>query len=225
MKVSTWFAAVLACVLTACASGGDAMMSGDRAACLEPGASVAPDVVVHDPDSFRSAMQSLLRVVGAPDTLAAGVWDDDGEPGIRVVDSANVPPPIHEALTRELERSLRLPVDSGGIMLTAYVTAEGDAEIDMRRNVLCRPELINRPELTRALTRAQRRLMVNAQVLLTLWIDETGTPVRVEVGQSSGDDNIDAIAIGVGYVARFLPAMSNGRPLPVRMSWPIVFTH
>jgi protein TonB len=91
-----------------------------------------------------------------------------------------------------------------------------------------RPELLNAPEVMRALTRAYPPLLRDAGVggttVMWFFIDETGTVVRTQLSKSSGFSALDEAADRVADVMKFSPAMNRDRRVQVWVEIPIVFT-
>lgn len=89
------------------------------------------------------------------------------------------------------------------------------------------PQLLNRDEVLRNLRRfypeLERRAGREADVIVTIHIDQSGVVGSVDVVNSAGK-SFDEAAQKVSRLMRFSPAIGlNGRPVPVRMPQPIQF--
>lgn len=89
------------------------------------------------------------------------------------------------------------------------------------------PQLLNRDEVLRNLRRfypeAERRAGREADVIVTIHIDQSGSVGSVDV-VNSGGKLFDEAAQKVGQLMRFSPAVGlNGKPVPVRLPQPIQF--
>jgi len=58
---------------------------------------------------------------------------------------------------------------------------------------------------------------------ITICVSATGTVDSVRVSKSSGFARLDQAAVGIGWEARFKPAMKQGEPVPACMSYRIRF--
>jgi protein TonB len=91
-----------------------------------------------------------------------------------------------------------------------------------------RPELLNAPEVQRALVRAYPPLLRDAGIggttVIWFFIDETGAVVRTQISKSSGHDALDEVATKVADVMKFSPALNRDRKVKVWVEIPIVFT-
>jgi TonB family protein len=68
---------------------------------------------------------------------------------------------------------------------------------------------------------------VQGDVLLHLFIDSTGVPVAdsTRVTSSSGVLALDSAALAGAATLRFVPARRGGVPVPVALSFPVMFRH
>jgi len=68
---------------------------------------------------------------------------------------------------------------------------------------------------------------VQGDVLLHLFIDSTGVPVAdsTRVASSSGVPALDSAALAGAAALRFAPALRGGVPVPVALSFPVMFRH
>jgi hypothetical protein len=92
----------------------------------------------------------------------------------------------------------------------------------------CRPELLNRSELNAVITREYGALLrrtpglpESMQIIMHIYVDSTGMPVRVQADRSSGRYEVDALAHSAAMQARFIPAYFNRKPVTVVVSIPI----
>ncbi len=83
------------------------------------------------------------------------------------------------------------------------------------------PTLANREEITEALRAVGSGL--DANVVLLVNVDQNGRALRVRIGQSSGDEGLDAAAVWVGERMRFEPAMHDGKPVAALVKVPVTF--
>lgn len=90
------------------------------------------------------------------------------------------------------------------------------------------PWLKNTREVERALQReyptALRSAGIGAQVLIWLFIDETGKVQQTVLKTSSGFDSVDAAAMRVATLMEFTPALNRDRNVPVWVAVPVDFT-
>lgn len=91
-----------------------------------------------------------------------------------------------------------------------------------------RPELRNRPVVQRALADNYPPLLrdagIGGETLMWVHIDETGVVKRSQVHTSSGYPALDSAAVQVTRSMAFAPAQDEGKPIPVWIAIPIVFT-
>lgn len=87
----------------------------------------------------------------------------------------------------------------------------------------CRPALINQSRVADELRDAQSSLRTGGTVLINILIDETGVPQDVVVATSSGNVRVDAVAVDMGRVMRFSPAVENGVATMAWVQMPIQF--
>jgi protein TonB len=91
-----------------------------------------------------------------------------------------------------------------------------------------RPDIKNRPEVTKALENEYPPLLRDAGIggTVNMWffIDENGVVQRTQVQDSSGHPALDAAAERVANVFRFTPALNKDKRVPVWISVPITFT-
>ncbi|MEX1183234.1 MAG: TonB family protein [Gemmatimonadota bacterium] len=90
------------------------------------------------------------------------------------------------------------------------------------------PELRNRAEVERALSRNYPPLLRDAGIggspRLWFFIDEDGRVANTLLKASSGYPDLDEAARKVAEVMRFSPALNLGRPVPVWVEIPILFS-
>lgn len=89
------------------------------------------------------------------------------------------------------------------------------------------PWLKNTREIARALQReyptALRSAGIGAQVLIWLFIDDTGKVQQTVLKMSSGFDSLDAAAMRVAMLMEFSPALNRDRHVPVWVAVPVDF--
>lgn len=90
-----------------------------------------------------------------------------------------------------------------------------------------RPELLNIPDVQRALTRNYPPLLRDAGIggttVMWFFIDETGAVVRTQVSRSSGHEALDNAAARVAEVMKFSPALNRDQKVRVWVEIPIMF--
>lgn len=91
-----------------------------------------------------------------------------------------------------------------------------------------RPELLNAPEVQRALVRSYPPLLRDAGVggttVMWFFIDENGAVLKTQLSKTSGQDALDDAAAEVARVMKFSPALNRDRRVQVWVEIPIVFT-
>jgi TonB family protein len=89
------------------------------------------------------------------------------------------------------------------------------------------PALRNGPEVTAAIQRVYPPHLAEAgiggEAVLRLWLDEEGRVARSIVSVSSGNSELDALALRVSREMRFRPARNRGDAVRVIVQIPIVF--
>ena len=89
------------------------------------------------------------------------------------------------------------------------------------------PRLINVDEVVRILQERYpldlREEGIGGVVLLWVFVDETGSPTRLQLRRSSGYDGLDQAAQSVGRRMRFRPALNQDRPVGVWVAQQIRF--
>jgi TonB family protein len=90
------------------------------------------------------------------------------------------------------------------------------------------PELKNRPEFGRLLERRYPPMLrdagVGGTVLLWVYVDESGRARNTRVTQSSGYEQLDALAQELMLeAARFFPALNRDQKVPVWIQMPVTF--
>jgi TonB family protein len=117
----------------------------------------------------------------------------------------------------------------GGLALAGCIDESGarraiDAMLPSGARPDVMPRLLN--ETSRFVyPRSQYEARVNGDVLLRLWIDTTGLPVRdsTMVQEHAAHAAFDNAAIAGATQLRFSPAMDNGRPVAVSVLLPVQF--
>jgi TonB family protein len=87
----------------------------------------------------------------------------------------------------------------------------------------CRPVLINHARVADELRDAQSSLQSGGSVLVNILVDEAGVPADIQVVSSSGNVRLDALAVDMGRVMRFSPAVESGVVTPAWVQIPIEF--
>ena len=90
-----------------------------------------------------------------------------------------------------------------------------------------RPDLINQPEVERALEREYPPILrdagIGGRVTVHFFIDEEGTVQNTLVAETSGHASLDQAALRVANVFRFTPALNLDKVVPVWIALPIQF--
>ncbi|MEZ4415006.1 MAG: TonB family protein [Gemmatimonadota bacterium] len=90
-----------------------------------------------------------------------------------------------------------------------------------------KPDLKNRSEVQRALTREYPPLLRDAGIggTVNVWffIDENGRVLRTQVQQSSGHKALDDAALKVASIMEFTPALNRDKRVQVWVAFPITF--
>jgi protein TonB len=90
------------------------------------------------------------------------------------------------------------------------------------------PDLLNRPEMERAIVRNYPPLLRDAGIggssTVHFFIDENGRVLKRQMSTSSGYQALDEAAMAVAEVMRFSPALNRDRRVQVWVAIPIVFT-
>ncbi|MEZ4423204.1 MAG: energy transducer TonB [Gemmatimonadota bacterium] len=90
-----------------------------------------------------------------------------------------------------------------------------------------RPDLKNRSDVQRALTREYPPLLRDAGIggTVNVWffIDENGRVLRTQVQQSSGHKALDDAALKVASIMEFTPALNRDKRVQVWVAFPITF--
>ncbi len=86
------------------------------------------------------------------------------------------------------------------------------------------PRMLNR-EVPFVYPRAQFDARLNGDVLLRLWIDTSGTPLRdsTKVQEHAVHAAFDSAAMAGATTLQFSPAMQGGRPVAVSVLLPVQF--
>jgi TonB family protein len=90
-----------------------------------------------------------------------------------------------------------------------------------------RPDLLNRDEVGKELIKRYppdlRKQALGAEVIVRILLDERGRGVRREVANTSGSCTADLAALEVAKIARFKPALLNGKPVRAWVQLPLIF--
>jgi TonB family protein len=93
--------------------------------------------------------------------------------------------------------------------------------------LMVRPEIHNRREIKRFLDQRYAPVLratgATGVVQVLFWIDESGIAQRAKVAVSSGSDVLDRLAMEVGQIAQFRPALRLGEPVRVQVVMPVRF--
>lgn len=93
--------------------------------------------------------------------------------------------------------------------------------------MMVKPEIRNRSEVSRFLERHYQPILrktgATGVVMLAVWIDEEGKAQRAEVMNSSGHAELDEAALLLTDVIRFSPAIHMGKPVKVKVEFPVRF--
>ncbi|MFC1662342.1 energy transducer TonB, partial [Gemmatimonadota bacterium] len=137
----------------------------------------------------------------------------------------SVHPEPRESNLDPTEPSVELPPPSGDKAAPGEVRPVENAPTFTPYTV--QPDVTNREEVVAAFEREYPPLLrdagIGGQVLVWLFIDETGTVQRLQVAESSGHEALDDAALRVAGVAEFTPAENEGSPVPVWISLPFTF--
>ena len=173
-------------------------------------------------DSARAA-DILVPLIPPGDTTHAWLWDGAREP-LMSIDTVSIPDSTaREQAEERLLELARLSGDDRWRATETYRDESGVVHFTARPVSMCRPVIDNQDELVGALMRAQSQIMRNGSVILHILVDTAGVPAEVRIDRSSGNDFLDAAAVGVGYVARFTPAFREGERVQVWAQLPITF--
>lgn len=89
------------------------------------------------------------------------------------------------------------------------------------------PRMTNVREVQSALQREYPALLrdagIGGRVLIWLFIDEEGVVQETRLRESSGHAQLDAAALAVAGISEFIPAMKEGKNVPVWISLPSTF--
>ena len=127
---------------------------------------------------------------------------------------------VHPARTAA-QRASSDPVMAGD-------TIPASATIVDAKDLAVMPELRNRSEISRLLTRLYPRALREegrtGRVTVTLVVDPAGVPRLVTVTGSSGIPEFDDASLRVTRAMRFSPPVLNGSPVWVRLLLPVEFS-
>ncbi len=170
-----------------------------------------------------------LEVLG--DTISG--WSDDGGtyrldglPGERWVVRATHPG------YRSMDEEVVLP-EEGGLELDIPLeklpgpTPEPLEGFEPFRVTYTLPVLLNTEDVTSAIQRryppglAEQRF--DRQAVLRLWLDEQGRVARSTLYRSSGQSQLDVLALSAGRLMRFSPAAAGDQPVRVIVLMPVRF--
>ena len=90
------------------------------------------------------------------------------------------------------------------------------------------PALLNADAVRKALERNYPALLrdagIGGKAVVWLYIDETGSVVRAQIKESSGQGALDDVALKVAPLMRFSPAKNRDQAVKVMVAVPVVFT-
>jgi protein TonB len=90
-----------------------------------------------------------------------------------------------------------------------------------------RPELLNAPEVQRAMQEAHPPMLrdagISGTVMVFFFIDEGGRVANAVLADSSGHTQLDQAALDVARVYRFKPAMNRNQVVPAWVMFPLTF--
>jgi protein TonB len=141
---------------------------------------------------------------------------------------AEIPPPVLGSLTISAAdyTGEGLPGGFGGIDRADTTAAPLESGPTFTPYTVA-PWLKNTQQVARALQReypsALRSAGVGAQVLIWLFIDNTGKVQQTVLKTSSGFESLDAAAMRVAMLMEFTPALNRDRNVPVWVAVPVDF--
>ena len=122
-------------------------------------------------------------------------------------------------------------VGTGLLLLTACIDQQGaqtaiDAMLPSGVRPQVMPRLLNDPSPFGS-PRPAFDARQNADVLLRLWIDTSGAPLRdsTRVQEHAAQAAFDSAALAGARSLRFSPAVQDGRPVAVSVLLPVQFRH
>ena len=90
-----------------------------------------------------------------------------------------------------------------------------------------RPEIKNLNEIMASVEQNHppllKELGIGGRVVVLFYIGDTGTTLHVRIGESSGNDRLDAAALQVAKVYEFTPALNGEQPVNVWIQLPVTF--
>lgn len=135
---------------------------------------------------------------------------------IDITDDITIPDTRPDAWTTEL-----LPPP-------ARAAEQDRAGFEMFTLSMVAPHLLNPQEVERELARTYPSVLrdagIGGEVDVNLWLDETGSVVRAEIGRSSGYALFDEAALKVVDAMRLAPARNRDTPVRVIVTVPVRFT-
>jgi protein TonB len=139
-----------------------------------------------------------------------------------------IPPAGRIEDMRKLLEQLEAGRTGAGTSARAAVgTGAGTAGPEVFVPITVAPELLNRPEVARAMLRLYPQMLMQAgiggTVLVWLHLDENGAVIETRVKQGSGHNTLDEAALKVAQIARFSPAYNRDLRVRVWVELPVVF--
>lgn len=126
-----------------------------------------------------------------------------------------------------------IAVDESGLQVQEAVVAGSEkGATDLRAGPTFTPftdapAILNRDEVVGAMVREYPPLLRDAGIggtaRIYFFVDEDGAVEQVRLDESSGHEALDTAALNVAGAFRFSPALNDGEPVPVWVSFPITF--
>ena len=113
-----------------------------------------------------------------------------------------------ESITDHLYARIKISVDSV-------------PHFQVGRSESCRPALANRQEVSDLLAAAGAQATASGTAVLRLWVTESGNVTDVRVVRSSGNQNVDGLAMAVASRMEFRSAKNDYAPIAVWVQMPI----
>ena len=136
-----------------------------------------------------------------------------------------IPPPgTDDAMKRILEQMMGKQPSAPSVGNAGVGTGDNPGDFVP---LTVKPELLNRADVARAMTRLYPEMLVQAgiggTVLVWLHLDENGAVIETRVKSSSGHTALDDAALKVAQTARFSPAYNRDQRVRVWVELPVVF--
>lgn len=206
-----------------------------RANCTINVASPPAPADLVDMQAFRAALRKALPAL--PDTghvLLSVQTDSMGTIVDGHILDASLPDSTAAAIVRALRGHTRNYSDDKDHQHPAgwdyrLRIAPGTADlITVGQPVECRPQILDKSAIRQRLEQDMNdydRMSAPPAKLITvaiwLFVGADGRPIKEQVQRSSGDAEVDHLAVDAASVARFAPALSDGEPVGVWVSLPL----